>query len=328
MNGNILDFSTTNSQETDFIINVANSNPISLGHAVFYNKAAKPIVISTGAGGTGTVLTETTDWTSGGAFPDASFPSTIAPDIGYTTVSIVNATYHSTDLYISYYPITDLFNADLWNNSNTLPSLGDYDISAGDTTEDLAIINSYPIGYKFRVSWYDGDGSNTFSFTDNSETIDGAGIAQYIGEGTGHLDLLKTGAGGEYITINRGEIWDSDGGNFTNQHFEKRLDGSLFQTRKIPETSYAITTGTGVLYNSAIQAAQNYPVTAAQLDITSITCMSSTLKSVFVGSSTTNATASAWQPFVLVYGGSAGSVSITVFMTMNGRWTTSYPRIT
>ena len=113
----IVDFSTTNSQVIDEIINVADSNPIRLEHDIFYNKTGKKVVVSTGAGGSGTVLTETTDWVAGSAVSDSLFPTSISPDVGYTTLAILNATYHDTDLYLSYYPIADTFNATRWNDA-------------------------------------------------------------------------------------------------------------------------------------------------------------------------------------------------------------------
>lgn len=129
--GTILDFSTANAQITDEIINVSDSNPVTLEHDIFYNKTGKLVVISTGAGGTGTVLTDVTDYTIGGSISDSFFPTSIAPDIGYTTIAITNATYHSTDLYVSYYPISDVFRAGRWNSS-----MARYDVVSGTATVD------------------------------------------------------------------------------------------------------------------------------------------------------------------------------------------------
>ena len=44
----ILDFSTTHTQVTDFVINVSNSNPVKLSHDIFYNKAGKLVTVFTG----------------------------------------------------------------------------------------------------------------------------------------------------------------------------------------------------------------------------------------------------------------------------------------
>lgn len=107
-----LNWSTTNTQITDEIINVSDSSAIGLLHDIFYNKTGKLVVISTGSGGGGTVLTETTDYTIGGALSDSKLPASITPDVAYTTVAITNATYHSTDLYVSYYPLGDFVEAE------------------------------------------------------------------------------------------------------------------------------------------------------------------------------------------------------------------------
>lgn len=134
----IINYSTTHAQTVDDTINVANSNPVKLARDIFYNKTGKKPVISTGAGGTGTVLTETTDWTSGTIFPDGDLPSSISPDVAYQTISIVNATYHSTLLYLSYYPIADIINAERWNedvakSETKLKQITDnYTVNAGE----------------------------------------------------------------------------------------------------------------------------------------------------------------------------------------------------
>ncbi len=135
-----LDWSTSNSQITDEIINVSSSVAFGLYHDIFYSKAAAPVVISTGAGGTGTVLTKTTDYTIGGALTDADLPTSIDPDVAYTTVAITNGTYHSTKLYTSYYPLGDFVEpADFKENQSNIVAwrsteASDYD-SAGVIVE-------------------------------------------------------------------------------------------------------------------------------------------------------------------------------------------------
>ena len=107
-----LNWSTTNSQVTDEIIYRTGAAAGGLYHDMFYSKAAKPIVISTGSGGGGTVLTDGVDYTVAGII--ATVPNniaSIAPDVIYSTVAITNAAYHSTKLYCSYYPLGDLVEA-------------------------------------------------------------------------------------------------------------------------------------------------------------------------------------------------------------------------
>lgn len=169
----IVDFSTSNSQVVDWLINVANSNAINLGNDLFYNKTGKLVVISTAAGGGGTVLTDTTDYTIGGAFADADLPASISPDVAYSTVSITNATYHSTKLFVSYYPIADLFRAGRWN-TDTVPE-GAIEAFAGSSVPtgwllaDGTAVNRTTYQRLFTAigtTWGIGDGSTTFNIPD------------------------------------------------------------------------------------------------------------------------------------------------------------------
>ncbi len=111
----ILDFGTTHTRTDDEVINVPDANPVGLDHDIFYNKTAKWCSIYTGAGFTGTHLVGGTDFDLGGIFPDGSLPESISPDVAYTTISVTNATYQNVDLYVNYYPISDIISAARWN---------------------------------------------------------------------------------------------------------------------------------------------------------------------------------------------------------------------
>lgn len=311
----VLDFSTSHSQviSPDEIINVPNSNPVKLKHDIFYNKIAKAILISTGPGGTGTVLVNpldgASDYTPGDAytFSIASQVAAMGADTGYTTIAITNATYHNTDLYVSYYPIWDLFYASRFNNNEIWESQGDYDISASNTTFDLTEVNSYPIGYKFRISWYDGDGSNTLSFTDNGETIDGVSVADWIGDGTGHLDLIKLDDL-EFETRNSGEIWDSDGGNFTGT-FEKKLNG--IQESGLEQDMSAGTYTWAIAFVSA-----TYGITHAILE----NAAGASYVINFTNRTTTQF------DIVIRNAETSSNISKITYVRGFGRWTASYPK--
>jgi hypothetical protein len=109
---NKLNWSTDHAQITDEIINRSASTASGLFHDMFYNKTLKPVVVSTGAGGSGTVLTEDTDYSINGQV--TSFPANItdpSPDEVWSTIAIINAAYLDTDLYVSYYPLGDLVEA-------------------------------------------------------------------------------------------------------------------------------------------------------------------------------------------------------------------------
>lgn len=129
-----LSWSTANSQVADELYNVSSSAAFGLEHDAFYNKTGKLVEIWTGAGGTGTQLTISTDYTISGAIADGDLPASISPDVAYTTVAITNAAYHSTNLYISYYPLGDYIEpgdfqenqgtANKWNSLTTYSAAG------------------------------------------------------------------------------------------------------------------------------------------------------------------------------------------------------------
>lgn len=115
--------------------------------------------------------------------------------------------------------------------AQSISSEGDFDISAANETYDLDTAVAGGTGFTFRVSWSGGDGTYTFSFDNTSgRTIDGIAASEYVGEGTGHLDLVFNGSN-TFQTINRGEIWDSKRNNtaVNTWNFEKHLNGSMFQ---------------------------------------------------------------------------------------------------
>lgn len=164
-----LNWSTSNSQITDEIINVASSTAINLIHDVFYNKTGKLVEIWTGAGGTGTQLTESTDYTIGGAIADGDLPASISPDVAYTTVAITNATYHSTNLYVSYYPLGDYVEApDVLCAGLIMPYAGTSAPSGWLDCDGSAVSRATYNGLfkAIGTTWGSGDGSTTFNVPD------------------------------------------------------------------------------------------------------------------------------------------------------------------
>ena len=214
-----LNWSTTNTQVTDEIINVSSSVAISLAHDMFYSKVAKPIVISTGAGGTGTVLTETTDYTIGGTI--STVPNniaTIAPDVIYSTVAITNATYHSTDLYLSYYPLGDLLEAEDFAQLINGIRLTAKDISGSNQTTLLTAYepggaSALQDGGIVHVSWTGGDATYYHKFTSayNAKNVyfdlpfgDAATTFTCIGYGDGGLTLQIDNVNSKWIILTDG----------------------------------------------------------------------------------------------------------------------------
>lgn len=201
-----LNWSTSHTQITDEIINRSSSGAAGLMHDIFYNETSSLVEIWTGAGGTGTQLTVTNDYTIGGAVTE--FPANITdptPDTPYTTVAIVNASYLSTDLYVSYYPIADYVEAEDFTQLVNGIDLPDQDISSTNKTTDLTIYepggsNALQDGAIVNVSWSGGDTTyyHKFSTTSgwtlknnfaNLAAGDGSSLFWMIGYGSGGLKL-------------------------------------------------------------------------------------------------------------------------------------------
>jgi hypothetical protein len=265
----IVNFSTTNAQIQDEIINVANSNPINLNHDLFYNKSGKLVVISTGAGGTGTVLVESTDYDIGDAFPDSSLPASISPDVAYTTVAIINASYHNIDLYVAYYPISDVISASRWNTDLTYQFLAlsdDYTIT--DEYSKLFItftrqVSSKTItlpdatderwaGNEIVIKVIGSGAGNVALATTSGQTIGDITASSWEWDGVGTLRIVSNGS--NYDVLDNG-IWDAgsvaDSGSDKGREFIKFVTGELKQTGYYDPGTYDITTSFGSLYRSA-----------------------------------------------------------------------------
>lgn len=98
-------------QIDDEIINRTNSDAIALAHDTILDDAS--IELWTGAGGTGTQLTEGVDFTLNDL--DSDLTTEAGADI-YLTLAIINGTYHSTDIYVSYKTVGDFNDAADVNN--------------------------------------------------------------------------------------------------------------------------------------------------------------------------------------------------------------------
>ena len=124
-------------------------------------------------------------------------------------------------------------------NGNVLFKLIDktapVDLKSAATPFDLSSYATVEkIGFRFRVSWFDGDGTNQFTFADStpSYTIDNIAAAEWVGQGTGHLDLVYEGEN-NFEVINAGEVWDSDGLLFSDyKTFNKCLNGVVYGSGK------------------------------------------------------------------------------------------------
>ena len=97
-----LDVLLTGYDIPDEIIERTSSTALALGHDTIRGTA--DLEIWTGAGGTGTQLALTTDYTVSDEDTDLSTESGVSI---YTKLAIVNGTYHNVDLYVTYKTIGD-----------------------------------------------------------------------------------------------------------------------------------------------------------------------------------------------------------------------------
>ena len=92
---------------TDEVIERTSSTALALGHDTIRGTA--DLEIWTGAGGTGTQLALTTDYTVSDEDTDLSTEAGVSI---YTKLAIVNGTYHNVDLYATYKTIGDYASAE------------------------------------------------------------------------------------------------------------------------------------------------------------------------------------------------------------------------
>lgn len=95
-------FLTTGYTITDEVINRSSATAYRIGHDLI---KATGFVVRTGAGGTGTLLTLTTDYVLS---VESTDHSTAVGSTIYTKLAIVNGAYHNTDLYVTYTTVGDL----------------------------------------------------------------------------------------------------------------------------------------------------------------------------------------------------------------------------
>lgn len=217
---------------------------------------------------------------------------------------IGNGSDNFTDLTMQYGP-------------GKIKSLQDSDISTADATYNMATINAYPVGYRGRISWHSGDGSNDFQFVDSSAsiTLDGVDITDWVGDGTGHLDIVKT-ATNTWETLNDG-VWDSDGGNFNsgNTEWSKYIDGTLEQ--RYPTTP-SITSNSFYTWTFDIPFVGNLPMCNGNPT-------SRNAATIAFGSSGTDTRGlTSIQVEMININGGGNPTPATI--EAKGRWTTSYPR--
>lgn len=101
----------TGHQITDEVINRTSSASLPLGHDTILQTG---VVVRTAAGGGGTLLTLTTDYTLGSA--DSRLTTEAGQNV-YTKLAIVNGAYQSADLYVTYKTVGDCSSVESINKS-------------------------------------------------------------------------------------------------------------------------------------------------------------------------------------------------------------------
>jgi len=177
-------------QITDEIINRTSSTSLGLDHDTIMETGFE---IWTGAGGTGTQLTLTTDYTLGS---EDSALSSEAGDTIYTKVAIVNGAYHSTNLYVTYKSVGDYVDAvDGFPVGGMIPYGGASAPTGWLLCDGSAVSRTtyYALFQAIGTGWGAGDGSTTFNLPD---AIGAAPVG--VGTSTGYTQNETYALGTKY----------------------------------------------------------------------------------------------------------------------------------
>jgi hypothetical protein len=228
-----------------------------------------------------------------------------------------NETRPVTD-YVYYY-IQAREAANIGPDAYSVP-LGDFNISTTGASVDLDSLAEYPNGTVFNVSWYGGVGTAQFSFTGTGYTlndIDPTSSENWKGDGIGRLQFEKFSATAFY-TLDCGEIWDSDGGNFSTGKFKKYLAG--YQQNIVEGNK-----------NNGSTASQSFSqaLTFSQVDACDISLVFAATSRDVKLDATNNLLSDFTSSFLVYVENGAGTTvadSRNFVATFEGRWTTDTPR--
>jgi microcystin-dependent protein len=177
-------------QITDEIINRTSSTSLGLNHDTIMKTGFE---IWTGAGGTGTQLTLTTDYTLGS---EDSALSAEAGDTIYTKVAIVNGAYHSMDLYVTYKSVGDYVDVVDGFPVGGMTPYGGASAPTGWLLCDGSAVSRttyYALFQAIGTGWGVGDGSTTFNLPD---AIGAAPVG--VGTSTGYTENETYALGTKY----------------------------------------------------------------------------------------------------------------------------------
>ena len=187
---------------TDELKNNVGAAAFNMDHDFFYGSTE--MEIWTGAGKTGTQLTEGVDYTLAGI--DSNFTARAGRNV-YTTVTIDNVTYQTGDLYFTYQATADYVDAD--DRYKVVRATGQYwELTAGgafeiyttDTAADSVKIDSaggvdIDTTVGFRID--DDSGSYLSMHSNGSVSLNSAPDqnASLVATGNGDVQLLTVGGG-------------------------------------------------------------------------------------------------------------------------------------
>ena len=228
---------------------------------------ANTFAIRTESGGGGTLLVLNTDYTLGGI--DSRLTTEAGVNV-FTTVAIINATYHNVDLYATYLTVGDYAEAgdSLPNNVKIESVTGNHTVTAPEsygittvivnaTTATITIPENVPVGGKIHIrklSAYDTTNTNKIDIVfSGGEVCTPEQLASIEIYGNGGNWLI------EKVTATRWEIVSGwDGGVNTDGGWERLSNGTSSAYSKTVELS--ISNVEGSLFRSTVNISEPLPI--------------------------------------------------------------------
>ena len=189
-----------------------------------------------------------------------------------------------------------------------------FDISSQNQTLDLSSLENEPNGYRIKAKWSGGDGNFNLSIViPTGYTLGGVAKAtveaDWKGDGQGVIQLVKNGTDLEWE--GKG-AWDSDGGNWPGECWEKEPSGTIDECLI---TSPSISPGGSYIWV--------YPISCAS-GLTPVVQITSINRGGNSYASGTGAVDKRTNTQTEIEAASANSNSGTVQTTLKGRWTSAY----
>lgn len=299
---------------TDEVINRSSTSSLKLDHDTIRGTA--DIEIWTGAGGTGTQLALTTDYTVAGE--DTRLSTAVGGGISvYTTLAIVNGAYHSTPLYVSYKTVGDYASV----SSSRLIQIGykeitgNYTVTANDRTiivntasaVTITLPEGLPIGSDIDIMRLVASTNAVTVARSGSETIEGG--TSFVTHGAYASSFLndsmvslqkKSSTSWKFVS---GII----SGSTSDGRYEKHSNGIMHQWVYSVLSSVVFTLAASPIAQSSLITPANWPLSFTAIKSGTIMQQYGT-STAWVIMSTTDATTST-PPLYYMYRVGAGTVT-------------------